>query len=54
MCILYVNTLIKVVNRYDLIILSMLVMGVSKKIGKGWVVAVSSIQFCCCLTLQSP
>ena len=44
MCILSVYTLLKVVGYYDLIFLSMSVMGFQKKFGWGWVGGVSSIQ----------
>ena len=56
MCILFVYKLLKVVNCYDLSVLSMSVMGFQNKIGWGWVGVVSSIQvnFGFFLTLQSP
>ena len=44
MCILSVYTLLKVVGYYDLIVLSMSVMGFQKKIGWVWVGGVSYIQ----------
>ena len=45
MCILSVYTLLKVVAYYDLIVLSMSVMGFQKKKLGGWVGGVGSIQF---------
>ena len=45
MCIMFVYTLLKVVNCYDSSVLSMSVMGFQKKkFGWGWVGGVSSIQ----------
>ena len=44
MCILFVYTLLMVVNYYDLNVLSMSVMGFKKKVWMGWVGGVSFIQ----------
>ena len=47
MCIMCVNyTLLKVVSQYDLSVLSMFAMGFRKKLDRGWVGVVSTIQFC--------
>ena len=43
-CILLVYTLLKVVNYYDLSVLSMSVMGFQKSLDGGWVGGVGSIQ----------
>ena len=44
MCILSAHTLLKVVDYYDLSVLSMSVMGFQKSLDGGWVGGVSSIQ----------
>ena len=44
MCILFVYTLLNIVNYYDLSVLSMSVICFPKKVWMGWVGGVSSIQ----------
>ena len=44
MCILFLCTLLTVVNDHDLSVLSMSVVGFQKSLDSGWVGGVSSIQ----------